>query len=95
MSRKTKLVAICGKSGSGKDTILKEILLSDSPHFHRVIQDTSRLSRSNEIEGIDYYFKEEERMLEDLLNNRYLDLNEFRGWFYGTPKKSYEKDILI
>ena len=48
MNNKYKVVAIFGKAGSGKDTVLK--LLSEYPRYKPIISYTSRPKRENERE---------------------------------------------
>lgn len=52
---KKQVIAICGKSGSGKDTIMKEILKRYPNSFKPIVSYTTRPRRENEIEGIDYH----------------------------------------
>lgn len=49
------IVAICGKSGAGKDTIAKH-LIKMNPEWHAIVSCTTRPIRENETNGVDYYF---------------------------------------
>ena len=49
------IVAIMGEAGSGKDRLIKEVLLKDTS-LNKIIHFTSRPRRENEINNIDYYF---------------------------------------
>lgn len=49
------LVVLSGPSGAGKDAILDE-LAARGHRFHRVVTCTTRPPRTNERDGIDYYF---------------------------------------
>lgn len=49
------LVVLSGPSGAGKDAAL-DALAERGHRFHRVITCTTRLPRTNEREGIDYFF---------------------------------------
>ena len=53
------LIVISGTSGSGKDSVVKELIREldakgDDPHF--VVTTTTRPRRKTEVEGVDYYF---------------------------------------
>ena len=80
---KIKIYAIIGKSGSGKDRLLKEIKKADIFHrFHYVVPTTTRPMRSNEKEGVDYYFKSSINE-EDMFT-----LANYNNWFYGVEKNA-------
>lgn len=82
--KKYNIVALFGKSGSGKDTILN-LLCQDYPEYNRKIGCTSRLPRENEKDGVDYNFL----TYTDFITNSddFLEQNEFNGWRYGTRFK--------
>ena len=86
---KIKVVAICGKTCSGKDT-LKEALLKNSDKFHRVVGYTTRPPREDEKDGITYNFVSEEEFHSlDLIEKAY-----FNNWWYGTALNSFDKDKI-
>ena len=74
------LIAICGKSASGKDTLARG--LSRELGYNLIVKDTSRPSRHNETHGQDYYFVDSQ----DIYGNEelYMCRSVFRGWAYGT-----------
>lgn len=77
-----------GKSGAGKDTIVKEVL-SKNKDIHPIVSFTTRPKRPNEIDGIDYNFVDN-ATFEKLLNNN--ELTEYRVYdvlFNGVPEKCY------
>jgi len=86
------MVVLCGKAASGKDSILKDIMIRESEFFHRNISLTTRPQRQGEIPGVDYDFISEEKMMELLLNNQMLEVANFNNWFYGTSLESLSKD---
>ena len=49
---KKQVIAICGKSGSGKDTIMKEILKRYPNFFKPIVSYTTRPRREHETEDI-------------------------------------------
>lgn len=86
---KIKIIAICGKAGAGKDTLLREI--NARYKVHPVISCTTRPRRENEQEGKDYFFFTKEQFAQKLIQDQILEATEFNGWFYGTPKDGIDE----
>lgn len=81
---KYKVIAICGKSASGKDTLLR-LLLQLFPWLHKIVNSTTRPQRDYEINGKDYYFLSLEEFVEqDYIQNKMIETAQFREWYYGT-----------
>ena len=79
------LFVISGPSGVGKGTSVQR-LLQIAHGLSRSISVTTRAKRAEEIEGVDYFFRDRqefERMRED---GEFLEWAEFAGSLYGTPK---------
>lgn len=89
-----KVVAIIGKSGSGKDTLLKNFL-KDYTHqndIHKIVSYTTRPPRENEENGKEYFFVSKEEFAEKVLSFEMLEAAEFRNWHYGTGLQSLDKN---
>ena len=86
------LIILTGPSGVGKGTVVKEILDKDEK-FWLSISATTRNPREGEKEGEDYYFLNEEKFIEMIDNNLFLEWAEFAGNYYGTPLSSVEDKI--
>jgi guanylate kinase len=83
-------VVISAPSGSGKTTIINELMLSD-PRFEFSLSTTTREMRSGEEEGKDYnYVKpvEFEKMIE---RGEFLEWAVVHGNYYGTLKKEIDR----
>lgn len=89
---KGSLFIISGPSGSGKDTVLKEVfkLLPDVAFS---ISTITRPMRVGEVEGEKYNFVSKEKFLSMLENDELLEFNEYIGNFYGTPRKPVDKAL--
>ena len=87
-----KVIAICGKSGSGKDSILKGVLNKKPEVFAPIVSYTTRPKREGEIEGVDYYFITSEQMASKIMNGEMLEATSFNGWVYGTSIDSLKDD---
>lgn len=93
------ILVLVGKSSSGKDTALKEL------NLEKCTSTTSRPMRSNEKEGIDYFFISKEEFIRrieagELIEYRtYCTLvdNKADIWYYGTEAKNidFSKDTVL
>lgn len=89
---KGSLFIISGPSGSGKDTVLKEVFKL-LPNVAFSISTITRPMRPGEIEGEKYNFVSKEKFLSMLENDELLEFNEYIGNFYGTPRKPVDKAL--
>ncbi len=88
---KAKLIIFSAPSGSGKTSIVKEILKSDIP-FGFSVSATSRKARKGETHGKDYYFFDVEEFKNKINNNEFLEWEEvYHSQFYGTLKSEVER----
>ena len=90
---KYRVIAICGKSASGKDTLLREIM-KQNPEVHEVIGCTTRPPREHEVNGINYFFYSLEDFVEKDLNGEMLETSKFREWFYGTSLDGLNPNLI-
>lgn len=87
-----QLIIIAGPSGSGKDTLLKE-LLGKYPELLFSISTITRKIRVGEIEGEKYNFVSVEKFQSMIENNELLEYNLYCQNYYGTPKAPVDKAI--
>lgn len=88
-----KIIAICGKAGSGKDTLLQEVLKLH-PEYNEIISCTTRPPREGEVEGKNYYFLTNEQFAQKVLNGEMLEATIFNDWCYGTSIDGLDKDKI-
>lgn len=62
---------------------------------NKMVSDTTRPMRPNEVDGIDYNFISKEEFLRKVRDQEYLEWTCFRGWFYGTPASSIRDGINV
>lgn len=89
------IVCLIGESGSGKDSIFKEVLSSAKKYkinINPIINCTTRPKRDNEKENVDYYFLTLEQFTDKLLKNELLEATSFNDWFYGTEFSALKED---
>lgn len=92
MKREGMLVIISGPSGSGKGTVVKELVQKED--FALSISATTRIPRDGEIDGVHYYFYDKETFEKMKNQNELLEWAEFCDNYYGTPKKYVEQQML-
>lgn len=88
------IVALIGEAGSGKDTIMKQIITTCPNEFNEIISCTSRPKREGEKEGINYFYYSPEEFERKVLNNEMLEHTEFNNWYYGTSNDALRSDRL-
>ena len=86
-----KLVIFSAPSGSGKTTIVRE-LLKRFPQFEFSISATSRAPRGVEQNGVDYYFLTQEEFAAKVATDSFVEWEEvYAGTCYGTLKSEMER----
>jgi guanylate kinase len=97
---KGNLVVISGPSGTGKGTIIKEVMNKNKNIWYSVSA-TSRSKRPGEEEGINYYYMSVSDFKSKIEDNYFLEYTEYNGNYYGTPKKNIGdnlnsgKDVIL
>ncbi len=79
------LVIISGPSGAGKGTICKR-LMEISDDLELSVSATTRMPRTGEIEGKNYYFISEGEFSKRIENSEFLEYANVYDNYYGTPK---------
>lgn len=86
-----KIIIIAAPSGSGKTTIVRNII-SKYDVFGFSVSCTTRPSRINETHGSDYYFISEAEFLKRIDSEDFLEWeNVYQGLYYGTLKSEIER----
>lgn len=91
MSNRGRLIVVSGPSGSGKGTILAEVL--KSPDYVYSISMTTRSPREGEIDGKHYFFVDKASFKEDIEKNNFIEYAEYNNNYYGTPKGFVEMNL--
>ena len=90
---KYRVIAICGKSASGKDTLLQR-MVNQNPEVHEIVSCTTRPSREGEVDGINYFFLSLEEFAHKDTMGEMLEVSKFRDWFYGTPIDGLNPNLI-
>jgi len=86
-----KLIIFSAPSGSGKTTIVRE-LLKHFGNFEFSISATSRQPRGAEQNGVDYYFMSAEEFRERVERGEFVEWEEvYAGTCYGTLRSEMER----
>lgn len=88
--RKGMLIVVSGPSGTGKGTICEKLLAED-PSLTFSVSVTTRAPRDTEIEGVHYFFINEERYDDLLAQDAFLEHATVHGHRYGTLKSQVEE----
>lgn len=83
-------IVLSSPSGAGKTTITKK-LSQKYPNLKISISHTTRKPRSNEIDGVDYYFTSKDDFEKLIKENNFYEHAEIFGNYYGTSKKLVNK----
>lgn len=89
--KKGLLFVISGPSGTGKGTVMKYLL--ETGEFFYSVSATTRAPRSEDKEGVTYYFVTREQFEEKIAAGEMLEYAEYSGNYYGTPRSAVEKAL--
>lgn len=91
MSNKSKLIIFSAPSGSGKTTIVTEIL-KQFPQLEFSISATSRMPRGVEQDGKEYYFLSQQEFEQKVKCDAFIEWEEvYKGTCYGTLRSEIER----
>lgn len=87
-----RLVIFSAPSGAGKTTIVHHLLKVFPDQLEFSVSATSRPMRSDEAEGVDYYFITVEEFKKRISQNEFVEWEEvYKDNFYGTLRKEVER----
>jgi len=81
------IITISAPSGSGKTTLCKALLLSNKS-IKLSVSYTTRSPRTNEKEGIDYFFISENNFKKKVKNGEFAEWEKVYGNYYGTLQQT-------
>ena len=86
------LVVLSGFAGSGKGTIIKE-LMNRYDNYALSVSATTRAPREGEVEGVHYFFKTEEEFKKMIAQGELLEYANYVGNYYGTPREYVRQQL--
>lgn len=91
------VIAICGKSASGKNYTQNQIVKyyqSKNIPVNKVVSYTTRPPRVEEVDGEDYHFINSMEFMQRKYSQEFLEYAEFRDWYYGTSVNSFKDNSV-
>ena len=86
------LIVVSGFSGSGKGTIMKE-LLKRYDNYALSVSATTRQPREGEADGREYFFKTREEFEKMIAEEELIEYARYVNNYYGTPKAYVEEQL--
>ncbi|AEG72545.1 guanylate kinase [Mycoplasma haemofelis str. Langford 1] len=88
-----KLFIISGPSGVGKGAIIERLLSNKELNLIFSISHTTRSRRSNEVDGVNYFFITKEQFRLNIESGKMLEYAQFFDNYYGTSKEWVENRL--
>ena len=92
MKTKGILIVVSGFAGSGKGTLMNE-LLTQFDNYALSISATTRKPRGQEVDGREYFFKTTEEFEKMIAQGELIEYANYVGNYYGTPKAYVEEQL--
>ena len=95
MIQKSKgiLIVLSGFSGSGKGTIMKELMKKYSEQYALSISATTRSPRPGETDGVEYFFRTKEQFEKMIADDELIEYAKYVDNYYGTPRDYVERQL--
>ncbi len=87
------MVILSSPSGVGKTTLTKKIQ-QKYQSFKISVSHTTRQPRSNEVDGVDYFFVSKDKFKDLIKKDKFYEYAKIFENYYGTLKESVNKTIL-
>jgi len=86
------VLVLSGPSGAGKSSLIHKVM-DDLGECYFSISTTTRPIREGEVEGVDYYFVDEEEFKKEIEEDQFLEHAIVHGNYYGTSLKPVKKAL--
>lgn len=88
----SRIIIFSAPSGSGKSSIIKELLKEEDLNLAFSISTTSRIPRGKEQNGVEYYFISVDEFKEKIDKQAFIEWQEvYTGNFYGTYQSEIDR----
>lgn len=92
MKERGILIVVSGFSGSGKGTLMKE-LLKQYDNYALSVSATTRTPRPGEVDGREYFFHEIEEFEKMIAKDELIEYARYVDNYYGTPRAYVEEQL--
>jgi len=90
--KKGKIFVISAPSGTGKSTIINELMKKEHLQLEFSISATTRKPRKGEVDGVNYYFLSLEDFKQRIERDEFAEFEEvYQGRYYGTLKSEINR----
>lgn len=90
--KKGKIIVLSAPSGTGKSSIIKQLMEYPELELGFSVSATSRAPRGTERDGVEYYFISPEEFMRRVQNGEFVEWEEvYAGTCYGTLKSEVER----
>ena len=93
MKEKGILIVVSGFSGSGKGTLMKELLTRFPDTYALSISATTRSPREGEVDGREYFFVSKDEFEKMIAKGELIEYARYVENYYGTPRDYVEKKL--
>lgn len=90
MNHMAPLIIISGPAGSGKTTVVADLIKASRLPLRRAVTATTRAPRPGEVDGRDYYFWTHDRFEREIAAGGLLEHAKVHGDYYGTPRSEVD-----
>ena len=93
MNEKGILIVVSGFSGSGKGTLMKELLTRYPDTYALSISATTRLPREGEVDGREYFFVSKDEFEKMIAKGELIEYAKYVENYYGTPRGYVQRKL--
>ena len=86
------MIEILGKNGAGKSYLANKLY---GMGFKRSVNFTTRPKREGEVNGVDYFFIDNEEFERLIQQGFFVEYKERNGKYYGTPKDNISPQTIL
>ena len=101
MKERGILIVVSGFSGSGKGTLMKELLGRYEDRYALSVSATTRRPREGEVHGREYFFLSRDEFEKMIAKDELIEYAKYVENYYGTPRAYVEekleegKDVIL